>query len=235
MKSFIFALCDNDEHTHKEIDRLIKAFCDISNIGYTIYHYYSTEKLLNTDKNYGCLLLDIEMPGIDGIAAAKLLRRQHKNFPIIILTSHNERYKEAFEIQAFRFVTKPISQKELFCAFNAVIAKNAKEEKITVYRDRIPYTISVGDILYIEGRNSHSIIYTNEYDYRSEYTLKKWEMELNTELFYRCHKSYIVNLSQIVDIENNIAILINDERITISKRNHTGFLRTYLNYNSKYR
>lgn len=234
MKSLTLGVCDDEEYVHVEIDRLLNEFEELTNIPHTLYHFYNTKELLETACCLDCLLLDIAIPDMDGIAAAKILRRHHKNYPIIILTSQIERYKEAFEIQAFRFVTKPIIDTELFHALNAVLAKHFGEETLTVYLNRQPFEIASKDILYIESRSSHSTVYTENNKFRSENTLKKWLEILNRHIFFQCHKSYIINLANIEEIDKNIAYLTTKEKIPVSRRLYANLQRAFIDYDTKY-
>lgn len=79
-----------------------------------MHHIYSAQELLSFQKEIDFLLLDIDMPKMDGIAAARILNARGIDYKIVMLTSKSERFKEAFRIGAFRFVTKPVSEELRF-------------------------------------------------------------------------------------------------------------------------
>lgn len=76
-----------------------------------------TDLLKNIDKEY-ILILDIEIPEINGMKIAKIIRQNRKDIEIIFLTSHSELMSEAFKVKAFRFLNKPIDKKKLIEALD---------------------------------------------------------------------------------------------------------------------
>ena len=114
---------------------------------FSFLHFYSAYGLLSSKEMMDCLLLDIDMPETDGIEAARQLNRKGKLYKIIIITSKTERFKEGFEIGAFRFVTKPISDMELCKAVEDVHKCRIGMDRVQVYRDGISYNIMQKDIL----------------------------------------------------------------------------------------
>ena len=113
-------LCDDESHTHDTINTMLLAYSEINDIRFNIVHYYSAQELLTADDKLDFLLLDIDMPEMDGIEAASRLRKKGVEYKIVMLTGKIERFKEAFEISAFRFVSKPINVKELYRAIDDV-------------------------------------------------------------------------------------------------------------------
>lgn len=109
------AICDDDKVMCDEICKKINQY----NCNYYIDLFRGGMDLLNIDKIYDIVFLDIEMSGIDGMETASLLRQKNNNEHIIFLTSHSEFMQEAFKVKAFRYLNKPIKQEELIEALNA--------------------------------------------------------------------------------------------------------------------
>lgn len=101
-----------------------------------IYVYDSGEKLLQETVELDVLFLDIEMPGMDGIEAGGKYAEQHKQCKIIMAAGGTERFKEAFEINAFRFIIKPFDTEEIREALNAVMRTMLGMKTMEVYKDR---------------------------------------------------------------------------------------------------
>lgn len=223
-------VCDDEGFVYEEAERLLQIFSEKYQVKCSLRFFNSAKELLENGGGFDCLLLDIQMPELDGIAVARLLRKSGENYPIIMLTNREDRYKEAFEIGAFRFLTKPILQEEFFSALEAVRERNLLETEIEVYHDRSRYLLKMGEILYITSYQSHSLIYTKREEYRSEYSLKQWMELLDPKIFCKCHKSYIVNLSMIAALENGYADLINGERVEVSRREQAALRKAYMRY-----
>lgn len=146
-----------------------------------------------------------------------------------------ERFKDAFKIGAFRFVTKPISREELFEAVDEVRERMVGMGKIKAYRDGILYEIVQREILYLMADGNTVRIYTEREEYRSERPLKEWMEELDIQMFFACHRSYIVNLGKIANIGKDTADLVNGEKVPIARRRQTELQQSFMLYDARRR
>ena len=108
------ALCDNEIEIFQRVQRLFQEFSKENNVQIRIDWFSSGESLLECLEDYPLILLDIAIPEMDGIAFGREAMRRKYSGKIIMLTGELERFTEAFEIQAFRFVIKPIEKEKLF-------------------------------------------------------------------------------------------------------------------------
>lgn len=155
------------------------------------------------------IFLDINMPEMNGVSLAKIIKKMYSDTKIIFLTAYKDYAVEAFEIKAYDYILKPYSEerintllKNLSCQKenNLNINKN-KLQKITLSIDDKLHIISLRDIDYIEAFEKETAIYSNNKKYVSKIKISKWEEILEGYSFYRCHRSYIVNLEKITVIE----------------------------------
>ena len=140
-RDLIVGICDDEYYVHSIITEALNANARNMGLRFSFLHFYSAYGLLSSKEMMDCLLLDIDMPETDGIEAARQLNRKGKLYKIIIITSKTERFKEGFEIGAFRFVTKPISDMELCKAVEDVHKCRIGMDRVQVYRDGISYNI----------------------------------------------------------------------------------------------
>ncbi len=231
----VVGICDDEYYVHSIIMETLNANAQNMGLRFSFLHFYSAYGLLSAEETMDCLLLDIDMSVTDGIEAARQLNRRGMLYKIIIITSKTERFKEGFEIGAFRFVTKPISDRELCKAIEDVHKCRIGVDKIQVYRDGISYNIMQKDILFIMANNSSTIVYADNNEFRSGLSLIKWEALLDARLFYKCHKSYLLNLGAISDIKNKYAILKSGDKVEISRRKMKEIFVKYMEYDTKYR
>lgn len=230
-------LCDDDIEAFIILEQYIAEYAKKNAITCKLVYFSSGKELLTQaekTKDLDILFLDIEMPEIDGIAAAFQLLKNEISYRIIMLTARTERFKEAFRIGAFRFVTKPIMQQELFEAVDAVRKRMLGNDELRVYRDGRSHTILQKDICYILAESAATMIYTKKYEFRSEVPLKKWEEVLDNRLFFRCHKAYIVNLGAVRTIEKEVVHLTTGEKILVSRRKKNDFEKKYMEFDTKY-
>lgn len=193
-------------------------------------------KYLNTN-SVDLVYLDIHMPTFSGFDFIKTL----KNPPIIVLTTSDTNLAlEAFEYKSvLDYLVKPITKERFEKSLEKVISisnSNAEgiqpKEKnnlefIYVNVDRRLVKVSIPSIYLIEAKGDYINIKTHEKNYIVHSTLKKIEDKLPTDSFFKVHRSFIINISEIIDIEDN-TVLINKDVIPVS-RSKKGELMKKLN------
>ena len=211
------AICDDEEVIHTIVKAYLREWEERNQRECELYHFYTGEQILTADACWDVLLLDVCMPGMDGIETAHALNRVNRKYKIVMLTSMEEAFKDAFRIGAYRFVTKPVQKEELWEALDAVERTMVGSKPVEGYRDKCRYELNQWDILYISGKDSQTEIYTESSNYRSDHSLNEWEHILDERLFCRCHRSYIVNLSKIQQMDAKIH-LTDGEVLLLSRR-----------------
>lgn len=231
----VVGVCDDEESIHSAVELLMEEYEEINHLHCQMVHFYSGEELLQYEDIFDVLLLDIEMPFMDGIQVGARLREKGMEYKIIMLTGKSERFKEAFKIEAFRFVTKPVSPVELFQALDDVRESMLGASTVSVFYNGVICHILQKDIIYIEGNKTTTNVYTKSTEYRSNLSLGEWTKQLEGKLFFQCHKSYIVNLSMIEDIGEDRAILITGEQVRVARRRRAELLQVFMEYDTRYR
>lgn len=196
------AVCeDNNEDLARLRDVLneIKMPC-----AFTVSEYQSADELLwdieTSHKNFDIFFIDIYLKGTNGIEAARRIRSESENALLIFVSSSEEFYREAFDVYAFYYLIKPVDQNRfadiLEKAVKAVDRSKDKFLKIT-YRGKSS-TLKYSDITYISSMN-HSLKYhmRDGGEYTSYGKLDELASQIRSELFVRCHKSFIVNLAYV--------------------------------------
>ena len=235
MNNMIIGVCDDVDGVHSIVEDLIKEYVENRDIDIELVNFKSAMEVLESKADMKMLLLDIEMPQMDGIELGRRLKQQGADYKIIMLSGMFERFKEAFEIEAYRFVTKPIDKDELFRAIDDVAKNLIMYKEVQVHRDGISINILQKDIIYIESNRCCTYVYTLNQEYRSDETLNSWMDILDNRHFYRCHKSYIVNLAQIADINARTLILSNENKVVVARREFKAFMQSYINFDLYWR
>ncbi|WP_439130563.1 LytR/AlgR family response regulator transcription factor [Polaribacter sp.] len=181
-------------------------------------------KFLN-ENTVDLIFLDIHMPDFNGLDFIKAL----KNPPKIILTTSDPKFAiEAFEYDFIvDYLLKPIEssrfQKAIQKAENkktATTQTSAKKEDISndfyVNIDRRLIKIDLPSIYMVEAKGDYIQIKTEDKSYTVHSTLKKIEEKLPDSLFLKVHRSYIINVKKIIDIEDN-SVLIKKDVIPVSR------------------
>ena len=156
------------------------------------------------------VFLDINMPELDGMSLGKIISKMDENIKIVFITAYRDYAADAFEIKAFDYILKPYSDERIKEVLENITKEkesesskdiNSRINKITGMLDNKIFVISLDDIYYIEVNEKDSLIYTKDAVYISKVKISKLEEILPKEKFYRTHRSYIVNLDKIVEVE----------------------------------
>ncbi|MFQ9515778.1 MAG: LytR/AlgR family response regulator transcription factor [Eubacterium sp.] len=214
------AICDDEKIIRSEIKRILLEIRP----EYDVSIYGSGRELIKSKKVYDLIFLDIEMPELDGMKTAEILRKNENDEYIIFLTSHVELMPEAFKVKAFRFLNKPI-ESEKFCeAVTEAEKEILSNEKLAVSIKGEMKLIGLKDIVYLEAFGDGTYIYTNKEVIESGNTLKYWSQRLGTKYFFQTHKSYIVALRHVENIDaTRVKMKFNckEEEVPVSRRKRT--------------
>lgn len=226
------ALCDDDKHIHETVSEMLQEYAEERQCEWNILHFFSAKELLDSKEEIPILLLDIDMPEMDGIEAATHLMESGRESKIIMLTSKQERFKEAFKIGAYRFVTKPVDRDELQEALNDVIRTFIGYEEVQLKLEHLLCRIRQRNIDYLESNGDYVKIYVAKKICASDRTLKSWKEELDHHLFVECHKSYIVNLERVDCVKKSSLILKDRKEIPIARRRRNDVLQALIEYDT---
>lgn len=191
-------------------------------------------KFLN-QQQIDVVFLDIHMPGFSGVDFVQTLKNSPK---IVMTTSDTEFAIAAYEYEAIvDYLVKPITtarfEKCMQKVKNALTQqpKSTGEENTTtadedlyINIDRRLIKLKLNEIMVIEAKGDYIDIKTEKEDYRVHTTLKKIKEKLPEQLFLQIHRSYIINFTKIIDIEDN-SVLIEKNVVPISRSNRPELMR----------
>ena len=191
---------------------------------YTIDVYVSGQELIGSQKEYDVIFLDIEMEPINGIETAKILRNKGRKDYIIFLTSHTDYMPEAFKVQAFRFLQKPIQIQQFMESITEAEKDILEDEKFVVSSEKGLVLINQKDIVYIEALGDGSCLHTEKETYVIKKYLKQWEAILDSSIFFKIHKSYMLGLRYVkVMNESNVELNVDDISLPVARRRRKAF------------
>ena len=146
---------------------------------------------------FDLLFLDIEMPAVDGITLAKKLRAYSEKVFIVFLTGHVEYAIEGYEVNALRYLTKPVDIDKLKDVLNFVREKLGSTRQIMIKEDGEEIVINVSDVVYIESMNQNVRIVTTKGEHIIRYNIGDFEEQLKDDGFFRSHRGYLISLSKV--------------------------------------
>ncbi len=213
------AICEDEKDQQELLKGYIDKIFKESSIKYTLNIFSSGEELLkNYSKDTDILLLDIQLNEINGMDTARKIREIDNKVEIIFITSLIEYVLEGYEVRAYRYLIKPAKYEDLKEHINHCIKEvDVKNKYIIVKEQGSRIKIEINKITYIEVQKEDITIHTINNTYNIKGTMNNIEKEINCSRFFRCHKSYLVNLEHIKSIKQYVAILENSEEVPISR------------------
>lgn len=202
--------------------------------------YQSGEELLLSDKVPDILLLDIQMPGKNGMETAKELRKENKKAIIIFVTALDDFVFQAFDVGAFHYLVKPFDDNKFAEVLENAIKEfedrkvdNSDQEKkvLMIMAGGKHITVNLAEIIYAEVFDRKVILHTIHEDI--EYYGKMKELhEKAGEDFYRPHRAYLVNFNYIRKYDAT-TIYLEKGQALMAKQNYRDFVKSYLRYNQR--
>ena len=158
------------------------------------------------------------MKSINGMDTARKIRENDDDVEIIFMTSFAEFMQDGYEVRAYRYLLKPINEnkimKHITPCIKDIMRKRSNYITLNIrnYIDRV----KIDSILYIETNRPNVLIYTNDNMYSIKMSMSKIEKTLKDSGFFRCHASYMINLSKVESMYGN-TVTVGGKDIQISK------------------
>jgi len=229
------AICDDNLEELSRIVTLMENFrCEIDG-SITYETFTSAIELIETirTRRFDLLLLDILMPGITGMEAAREIRSTDSELPIIFLTSSREFAVESYRVGAMDYIMKPARKDEIFPSISKQLAKYKQEDSYLTLKTgsgivKLPFS----QIIYVEVLNrSVQFILTNG-DMRKAYGyLADYESDLLSDSnFYKPHRSYIVNMSHVLELTKEGFATRTGNTVPVAREAFTKAKAAYMKY-----
>lgn len=235
-------IIDDEPNARENLQILIEQYCpDLNVVGMAAN--IKQGKILINEFEPDLVFLDIAMPGGDGFELLKEF--DDRDFSVIFITAHSEFALKAFKADAIDYLQKPIDIEELQKAqdkamkFSYADNLTQKSEKVTmedeIEKISIPTRsgyifIENKDILYFKADENYTELFlVNGTKILSSKTIKRYEEKVNPHIFYRVHKSFIINkhnhLKELSRQMGNFAVMSNGDNIPIARRRLSDFMK----------
>ncbi len=198
------AVCDDDMRFAGELEEMVRREATAAGTSVDTETYSDGDMLvadIEKGYRYDLIFLDIEMERVDGINAARQIRRIDRYVLLIYVSGHEQYLKELFEVEPFRFLSKPVDGAELRKCFHDACARIGETD--AYYRfsfNKEIRKVALRDVVYFESRNRVIHIFMADGSTERFYgRLNAVEKELSEghQEFLRIHQSFLVNYSYI--------------------------------------
>lgn len=149
------------------------------------------------------IFLDINMPKLDGLTFSKVINTLPVKPILVFITAYSEHALEAFEVSAFDYILKPYSQTRIADTLQRLENSAAAKlhiDRITLWKNEKLVVLDANDIYYCEAHKHEVNVYTKDEHFIVNSSISDFHKKLKQDSFFRCHRSYIVNIDKITEI-----------------------------------
>ena len=234
MKPLQIAICDDLEEERVILSRMLRNYARRQGLSLQVHFFVSGEELLQSVRRANAcqvLFLDIYMPGISGVETARRLRAAGYGASIVFATTSTDHGVDSFEVRASDYLVKPFRQEEVDRALDWCLEHMPEPlRSLSVYAEGEIQEFPLASVLYIEVLGHQSHIHNLRQTVVVRKSLDDLERAVDSPDFFRCHRSFLVNLGHVERIESSDFLMSDGARIPISSANLPRARDTFLDW-----
>lgn len=232
------AICDDSKQERQILAALFKQYQELHATPLQIHIFQNGFSLLDAidqGKRFDITILDILMPGENGIEIARNIRASGTDTEIIFLTSSPEYAVDSYEVKAQNYLLKPVTEEKFFASIDAILAELDEKDTASfiIYTTEKQYSrIRISSLVY--GEVTHRTITLHLADQTTisavmTFTEFQDILKAYPDFIYP-HRSYAVNMNYIQYVTKSDIILTDGQKIPLSRNNYTKISEQFLNF-----
>lgn len=224
------AICDDESVSAHRLASMVEKQMALLGFSVKTDVFLSAKELLASSVTYELLLLDCKLDAGTGIDVARALRERGSQAAIVFVTAYDEYVFEGYEVNAYRYLLKPVDPMVLRKTLSDFVSHYEREKYLDFVSGKRVVRLNLNEIMYIESSEKHSIVRHINGSYDTAVPIAELQARIGSYAFFRTHRRFIVNMKYIMEVDKNIIRLTNDERIEISRRNLAAFNKCYMSF-----
>lgn len=180
---------------------------------------------------YDILLLDVEMPVLDGIGAARRIRKVDSEVIILFITNMAQYAIDGYSVRARSYILKPINYYGFSLELQDAVAslKRSQADALLLPTDNGLTKVPVARVIYVESQKHDLLLHTLDTTIRIRANMREMEERLKASYFSRSSVSYLINLAHVTGIADN-TVLVGQEKLPISRQKRKDFIAALTAY-----
>ena len=211
------AICDDLQAERENLQALLGAFFAENGVSAEVCEFESGEQLLQSQQTFQLIFLDIYMGGINGIETARKLKEKDSGCLIVFTTTSVEHGADAFEVDAFHYLVKPIDPEKLRNALRRWLNLLSEIQTVEIKSGRGVKTVPVRDILYIEVQGRSCCVYTDSEQINASMTLSALEAVLPKDQFVKPIRYCLAALGHIRKVGDGFLEMDDGSEVKIAR------------------
>ena len=227
------ALVEDTDRDAEQLTAFLQKFAQQNNLEIEITRFENPLLFLHGYKgDYDIVFMDIDMPMMSGMEAARSLRKIDQHVMLIFVTALARFALNGYEVDAFDFIVKPIQENFFNAKIRRALKKLDSEQrtKLLIKSGDRSIRIYADEIIYVDIFNHVLSFHTEKEVISTRGTMKDVQETLDSSTFAMCNKSCVVNMRHIQMIDGNEVVITGGERLSISRPRKTEFMQQIANY-----
>ncbi len=214
-----FAICDDEPQMTREIADQLVSYMKETAGGYSVECFSSGYALLKSSEEFDVIFLDIQMERPDGMETARLLRQRDNHSLLVFVTVLKECVFDAFQVEAYDYLLKPLDSARFRQTMDRALGWLERDaaKNLVIQRGSGCQVVLLSDLMYCEVLGRKIYLHKNDgrvVDYYDR--LEELEQRVDSR-FFKCHRSYLVNLDYVSGCQGGQVLLQRGERLPVSR------------------
>lgn len=227
------AICEDELHHLAHIDRIVRQWAEANARQVTLDAYPDAEAFLRDYERgmtFDLVFLDIKMGEMNGIELARVIRRHDKGMMIVFVTNFRDYVFNIFDLEPLNYLIKPVKERECADTLGRAAERldRRRREVFVFMSETSSELIPKADIHYFEVQRHYVTLKTARGAYRYRGSLRELEADFGEPRFFKCHRSYLVNLEHVYRITQSEVILTDETVLPISRKRWAAFNECFL-------
>ena len=231
------AVVEDEKECSEQIQAFLNEYQEENSVRFKVSVFEDGAQILDGyEPVYDMILMDIDMPGVNGMDASEKIRETDQEVVLVFITNIISFAIRGYEVGALDYVVKPLTYYNFSMRLTRALKRSRAREPrqlILTMPDGVK-KLEVGQIYYVEVQNRMLHYYTDEGTYVVRGTMQSVQQMLEAYAFAKCNHWYIVNLRHVREIKKN-TVVVGSYELEISRRNRTPFLKALTEYVGGYR
>ena len=226
------AIVEDEQQYAKQLREYVDRFSQQLGESFDVTEYSDGDGLVEGfHAQFDIILMDVEMPFLDGMTAAELIRRTDPQVVIIFITNMAQYAIRGYAVDALDYVLKPVSYFAFSQRLERAISRLKRRERKYI---ALPVKggvrkLDTSEIYYVESQDHDLTFHTRSGSFRSGLTMRQAEEHLSGAHFFRGNNSYLINLEHVDGVQDGCAI-VQGEQLKLSRPRKNAFLEALSNY-----
>ena len=226
------AVVDDEQEMRIQLETYIRRFAEETNNTLAISLFSTADALLKDYRSaFDIIIFDIDMPGTNGMDAARKIRETDSRVTILFVTNMAQYAINGYEVEAVDYVIKPIGYYDFSMKFQKALRRMERNGRRTLLLDTTggQVAVDVNEILYVEAKGHYLLYKTEKADHFVRGSLSEHEKSLKPYHFERVQKSFLVNLARIENIKT-AELIVGGIPIPTGKLYREALMKAYMRY-----